>query len=324
MTTNPQITVLIDDSDLHNELRADVRGGMASHPKWMPPKWFYDKRGSALFEQITQLPDYYPTRCETEILLEHSKDIVTAAKAHTIVELGSGMSEKTRILLDAFHNHGDLRAYYPFDVSDVTVEDSLEILTQTYPHLKLGGVVGDFTRHLHHLPTGEGRLVVLLGSTIGNMLPTERAELLTNLRQELKPGEQFLLGADLVKDTQTLIAAYDDPQGVTAKFNKNLLHVLNRHFDGDFQPENFSHVVIWDDKAAVIEMRLRAQKGMRVDLSALDMELTFQAGEDLHTSVSTKFRPDALRAELDAAGFGVTHHWDDERNYYTLLLAEAI
>lgn len=324
MTVNPQLTVLIDDDDLHNQLLADVKAGLHATPKRMPPKWFYDKRGSALFEQITRLPQYYLTRSEASILSDFGPDIVSATHSNSIVELGSGMSEKTRILLDAFSKYGELESYYPFDVSDVTVEDSLEILSEAYPHLTVGGVVGDFSRHLHHLPSGKNRMVVLLGSTIGNMLPRERADLLSSLRREMNPGEKFLVGADVIKDVGTMVAAYDDPEGITAKFNRNLLLVLNRHFDGDFQPAKFSHEVVWDKTAQVIEMRLRALTPMRVDLSALDMEVNFQAGEELHTSVSTKFRLEDLRVELEEAGFHPLQHWTDLDKYFTVQLAEAI
>jgi L-histidine N-alpha-methyltransferase len=320
----PEIEFHLDASDLEQSLRADACTGLTAKPKWLPPKWFYDERGSALFEEITRLPEYYPTRAEREILLHRAGDIATITGAKTLIELGSGSSEKTRLLLDALRAHGTLGAFVPLDVSESALREAATAIAAHYDALQVHAIVGDFTRHLQYLPRGGTRLVAFLGGTIGNLLPVERAAFLASLRATLEPGEWLLLGADLVKDPAVLVPAYDDAAGVTAEFNRNVLRVLNRELDADFDVDAFSHVALWDAAEEWIEMRLRAEKPMRVRLSALDLTVDFASGEELRTEVSAKFRRDGLVAELDAAGFAMAEWWTDAEGRFGVCLAQAV
>jgi L-histidine N-alpha-methyltransferase len=324
MTTTPALERHLDESDLAAALRADARTGLTATPKWLPPTWFYDARGRALFEEITRLPEYYPTRAERAALVRHAPEIARLTGAKVLIELGSGSSEKTRLLLDALRAHGSLGGFVPLDVSEPALREAVASLTARYPGLDVSGVVGDFTQHLAHLPAGGGRLVAFLGGTIGNLLPAQRARFFSDLRAALSPGEWFLLGADLVKDPAVLVPAYDDSSGVTAEFNRNVLHVLNRELDADFQPERFEHVALWDPGNEWIEMRLRAGTAMRVRVAALDLEIRFAAGEELRTEVSAKFRRDGIEAELAAAGFASRRWWTDPEGRFSLTLAEAV
>jgi L-histidine N-alpha-methyltransferase len=321
--TSTELEIHLDDADLARQLRADVRTGLTAAAKWLPPKWFYDARGSELFEQITQLPEYYPTRAEREILAARAPEIATVTGARTLVELGSGSSEKTRLLLDALSGHGTLRAFVPLDVSAAALGDAVATLDRDYPGLAIRGVVGDFGQHLKLLPAGEARLVAFLGGTIGNLLPEERARFLAELRAVLEPGEWLLLGADLVKDPAVLVPAYDDAAGVTAEFNRNVLRVLNRELGADFDPAGFAHVALWDPGREWIEMRLRARRPMRVRLAALDLTVEFTTGEELRTEISAKFRRAGLGRELSAAGFAPRRWWTDRAGRFSLSLAEA-
>ena len=219
--TAPLVDVYLTADHADRSLREDARRGLTSNPKWLPPKWFYDARGSDLFEEITRLPEYYPTRAERSILNAHAGDIARRTGAHTLVELGSGSSEKTRILLDSLQSEGTLHAFVPLDVSESALRDAVAALHADYPGLDIHGVVGDFTEHLGRLPGQAPRLVAFLGGTIGNLFPDERTNFLGELRDTLGPGEWLLLGTDLVKDPDVLIAAYDDAAGVTAEFNRN-------------------------------------------------------------------------------------------------------
>jgi len=320
---NSPLEIYLDDADLAAQLRADVRTGLTAPVKWLPPRWFYDARGSDLFEQITALPEYYPTRAEREILAGRATEIATLTGAQTLVELGSGSSEKTRLLLDALRGGGTLRSFVPLDVSAAALGEAVAALGADYPDLAIRGLVGDFSRHLKVLPTGPARLVAFLGGTIGNLIPEERAGFLAELREVLEPGEWLLLGADLVKDPAVLVAAYDDAAGVTAEFNRNVLRVLNRELGADFAPEAFAHVAAWNPECEWIEMRLRARREMTVRLPALDLAVTFAEAEELRTEVSAKFRRAGLAAELDAAGFAVHRWWTDRAGRYSLSLTRA-
>ncbi|GGK43962.1 histidine N-alpha-methyltransferase [Pilimelia terevasa] len=315
---------LLHDDDLARSLRADVRAGLTATPKWLTPKWFYDARGSDLFEEITRLPEYYPTRAERAVLAAQAAQIARITQAKTLVELGSGASEKTRLLLAALHEEGSLAAFVPFDVSASALTDSAAAIAAEYPGLQLQGIVGDFTRHLDSIPAGGGRLVAFLGGTIGNLLPEERAALLDSLRAVLEPGEWLLLGTDLVKDPAVLVPAYDDAAGVTAAFNRNVLAVLNRELGADFDPAAFDHVAHWDPQREWIEMRLRATRAMRVSIPALDLVVEFAAGEDLGTEVSAKFRRERIAAELAAHGFALEHWWTDPDGLFGVSLARAV
>ncbi|WP_432995317.1 L-histidine N(alpha)-methyltransferase [Dactylosporangium sp. CA-233914] len=318
------LDVYLTADDLADGLRADARTGLTASPKWLPPKYFYDARGSELFEEITRLPEYYPTRAEREILSTRAGAIARITGAKTLIELGSGSSEKTRLLLDALREQGTLGSFVPLDVSAAALRAALGELRREYPDLHLHGIVADFVRHLEVLPETGTRLVAFLGGTIGNFTPAERAPFLSGLRGRLSPGEFLLLGADLVKDPAVLVPAYDDGAGVTAEFNRNVLHVLNRELDGDFNPDAFEHVALWDPTREWIEMRLRAQAPMRVHLKGLNLTVAFAAGEELRTEVSAKFRRDGLTAELAAAGFAVRDWWTDQPGRFALTLATAI
>jgi L-histidine N-alpha-methyltransferase len=321
------MTALLDihltDADADVALRADALAGLTARPKNLPPKWFYDARGSALFEQITQLPEYFPTRTE-RALLEHAADaIAITSGADTIVELGSGSSAKTRLLLDAFGRAESLRRYVPQDVSEPALREAMSALQADYPGLELHGVVGDFTAHLDRLPPEGHRMVAFLGGTIGNLLPPERAEFLRALRAALRPGEQFLLGTGLVVDPSLLVPAYDDAAGVTAEFNRNVLHVLNRELGADFDVDAFHHKAVWDADNEWIEMRLVAQRAMTVTLAGLDLTVEFAAGEEMCTEVSAKFRLPGIGAMLGEAGFSVAGSWTDPDERMALTLASA-
>jgi len=291
-------------------------------PKTLPPKWFYDEWGSELFEKITLLPEYYPTRAERSILAAHAADIAAATSASALVELGSGSSEKTRLLLDALRGAGSLRSYVPVDVSESALVAAAHRVLASYPGLNVTAVVSDFEEHLG-LPAAEGpRLVAFLGSTIGNLLPPQRAAFLARLRAGLRPGDALLLGTDLVKDPAVLLAAYDDAAGVTAAFNKNVLSVLNNELGADFDPDEFDHVALWDPELQWIEMRLRSARQQRVRLPAIGLTIEFAAGEELRTEVSAKFRQPGVTAELAATGFALRSWWTDTGGQFALSLSE--
>ena len=318
-----ELEIHLDESDLAAALRHDVAAGLAADPKWLPPKWFYDARGSELFEEITRLPEYYPTRAERAILAERAGEIARVTDAKTLVELGSGSSEKTRLVLDALLAHGTLGGFVPLDVSVAALREAVERLTGDYPGLAVHGIVGDLTRHLGTIPRGGGRVVAFLGGTIGNLLPAERAAFLGALRDVLDEGEWLLLGADLVKDPAVLVPAYDDAAGVTAEFNRNVLRVVNRELGADFEVDAFAHVALWNPDEEWIEMRLRAERPMSVTVGELNMTVNFDAGEELRTEVSAKFRPAGLAGELAAAGFEQRHWWTDPQSRFGVALARA-
>ncbi|GIE89258.1 L-histidine N(alpha)-methyltransferase [Actinoplanes regularis] len=314
----------LDEQDLARSLRDDVRVGLTATPKSLPPKWFYDARGSELFEEITRLPEYYPTRTERSILREHAGAIARITEAKTLVELGSGSSEKTRLLLDAMLSRGTLGSFVPLDVSESALSSAVDALGLAYPGLSVTGVVGDFIRHLRRLPDGDGRVVAFLGGTIGNLVPAERSAFLGDLRSVLHQGEWLLLGADLVKDPGTLIPAYDDAAGVTAEFNRNVLRVINRELRADFDPLAFEHVALWDAEREWIEMRLRSLRDQRVHVAELDLDVAFAEGEELRTETSAKFHRVGLAEELAASGFALRHWWSDPQDWFGVALAQAI
>ncbi|TYB61835.1 L-histidine N(alpha)-methyltransferase [Nonomuraea sp. PA05] len=313
----------LDRDYLRQALEHDVTAGLTSSPKWLPPKWFYDAAGSDLFSRITRLPEYYPTRRELTILRARAADLAAVSRADTLVELGSGTSEKTGLLLDALSAAGTLRGYTPVDVDAVTLEAAAHRLAGRYPGLTVQAVCADFERHLALLPRNGRRMVAFLGGTIGNLEPAARAVFLKELRATLRSGDTFLLGADLVKERGRLVAAYDDSAGVTAEFNRNVLRVINRELDADFEPESFEHVAVYDERHDWIEMRLRASRAMRVRVGGLGLSVSFEEGEEMRTEISAKFREDGLRGELAAAGFGVRRHYTDPEGDFALVLAEA-
>ncbi|MFF5027328.1 L-histidine N(alpha)-methyltransferase [Streptomyces collinus] len=301
-------------------LRADVLSGLTDHPKTLPPKWFYDAVGSELFERITELPEYYPTRAEREILADRSGEIAAASGARTLVELGSGSSEKTRFLIDALTS---LRSYVPVDVSESALTQAGRALIEERPGLDVHALIADFTAPLELPATPGPRLVAFLGGTIGNLLPAEREKFLAAVRALLAPGDGLLLGTDLVKDEGTLVRAYDDAAGVTAAFNRNVLAVVNRELGADFDPAAFDHVALWDAEREWIEMRLRSRTAQTVKVPALDLAVHFAAGEDLRTEVSAKFRREGVSVELAAAGLELTHWWTDAGGRFALSLSVA-
>ncbi|WP_030775387.1 L-histidine N(alpha)-methyltransferase [Streptomyces sp. NRRL S-920] len=302
-------------------LRADVRHGLTGASKTLPPKWFYDARGSALFEEITTLPEYYPTRAEREILVTRAAEIAEVTGVRTLIELGSGSSEKTRHLIDAMPS---LHTYVPVDVSESALTGAANTLLARRPSLDVHALIADFTRGLALPGTPGPRLVAFLGGTIGNLLPAERTAFLSSVRDLLSPGDALLLGTDLVKDESVLVSAYDDAAGMTASFNKNVLAVMNRELEADFDPDAFEHVAVWDREREWIEMRLRSTADQTVKIPALGLAVDFAAGEEMRTEISAKFRQDGVRAELAASGLDLTHWWTDERGRFALSLSSPV
>jgi L-histidine N-alpha-methyltransferase len=305
-------------------LADDVLDGLTRPLKELPPKHLYDARGSELFDAICELPEYYQTRTERLILQTSAEDIVARTGAVELVELGSGSATKTRVLLDAMADAGSLRRYVPVDVSATTVHAVAELFVDEYEGLSVHGVVGDFERHLAHLPEPIGpRLVAFLGGTIGNFPPGSRRRFLRGLGRILGPGGHLLLGTDLVKDPHVIEAAYDDSAGVTAQFNLNVLHVLNRELGANFDVSAFEHVAFFDRQREWIEMRLRATEPQRVRVEALDLDIEFTAREELRTEISAKFTPDGLRADLAAAGLELVELYTDPDELFAVSLARA-
>ncbi len=322
-----RLDVHLTEADADVALRADVARGLAARPKELPPKWFYDARGSELFEKITELPEYYPFRTERSLLTDSRADIARTSGAETVVELGSGSSTKTRLLLDAFLDAGTLRSYVPQDVSESALRGALDELAERYTEVALHGVVGDFTRDLDKLPgapTPGGQADDRLpGRDDRQPAARPRHEFLTHVRSVLAPGEQLLLGTGLVTDPAVMVPAYDDAAGVTAEFNRNVLHVLNRELDANFDVDAFSHVAYWDPDQEWIEMRLRAERDMDVRVAALDLDVTFAAGELMCTEVSAKFRHASIDEMVCAAGFEPTRRWTDPDERFALSLVTA-
>jgi len=318
----PVIDHFLTPDDLDKALRHDVTEGLTATPKTLPPKWFYDERGSELFEEITRLEEYYPTRRERAILTEHAPEIAAETGATMLLELGAGSGEKTRLLLDALS--GTLQTYVPVDVSADFLAGAAEQLAADHPGLTVHAVAADYERHLHLLPTGDRRLVAFLGGTIGNMTPAERISFLGGVRATMDPDDALLLGADLVKDEERLVRAYDDARGVTAEFNRNVLYVINRELDGDFVPLDYAHVALWDSDNEWIEMRLRSLKDQTVRLAQLGLEVHFAAGEEVRTEISAKFRRARLESELAASGLELDRLWTDPDGDFSLSLARPI
>jgi L-histidine Nalpha-methyltransferase len=303
--------------------RADAGARRARRPhaavQGAPPKHFYDTEGSRLFEAISQLPEYYPTHNERAILTENAAELVAATEATELVELGSGVPSKTLLLLDAMQEAGRLDRYVPFDVSETVLRASAENLVETYPGLRVHGVLGDFDRHLDALPPAEGpRIVVFLGGTIGNFLPGARRAFLRTIARGLRPQDRLLLGTDLVKDPAVVEAAYNDEAGVTAAFNRNLLHVVNRELHADFDPEAFEHVAFFDRQFEWIEMRLRALTPQRVRVADLDLTVHFAPREEMRTEISAKFTRERLDRELAASGLRAELVLTDPDDYFAL------
>jgi len=315
------LQVHLAPSSYRNALRADVRAGLTAAPKTLPPKYFYDGRGSELFDEITRLPEYYPTRAETAILSQHAGDIARMSQARTLVELGSGTSAKTRVLLRAFTDAGTLERFVPFDVDPVVLTEAADVISTEFPHLAVAPVIGDFEEHLALLPGADLQMIAFLGSTIGNLEPVAREQFLRDVSAVLRPGDTFLLGTDLVKDAGRLQRAYDDSAGVTAAFNRNVLTVVNRELGADFDVAAFEHVAVWDAEHEWIEMRLRSSLEQTVRLADLDLQVRFAAGEEIRTEISAKFRPEGVAEELARVGLRVVQFWTDPDGDFGLALA---
>ncbi len=313
------------DADAAAAMARDVREGLSASPKELSPKYFYDERGSLLFEQITELEEYYPTRAERAILAERSAEILAAAGAPgTLVELGSGSASKTRHLLSAMRDAECLRTYVPVDISEEITHSTARTLVEEYPGLDVRGLVCDFESDLERIHSdGSARLVAFLGGTIGNLYPGERREFLTRIGALFGPGDHLLLGTDLVKDTARLEAAYDDAAGVTAEFNKNVLAVLNRELAADFDLDAFEHVSRYDAREERMDIRLRSLVAQTVQLAELEMTIQFAAGEEMRTEISTKFTRERLEAVYAEAGLEMRGWFTDPAGDYALSLARV-
>jgi L-histidine N-alpha-methyltransferase len=322
--TSIQIDRRLPDQFFEASLRDDALAGLTSTPKSLPPKWFYDERGSELFDKITMLDEYYPTRAEREILAAAASEIAAAARSSTLVELGSGTADKTGLLLDALASCGTLTEYVPVDVSESALVTAASRMRARYDGLRVHAVLSDFTEHLGLPESGGPRLVAFLGGTIGNLLPAERAEFLASLRARLRDGDALLLGTDLVKDPAVLVAAYDDAAGVTAEFNKNILRVLNSELGANFDLDEFEHVALWDAEAEWIEMRLRSTAEQTADVPAIGLSVPFRAGEEMRTEISAKFRREGVAAELAATGMAMRSWWTDSQARFGLSLSVPV
>jgi L-histidine Nalpha-methyltransferase len=304
----------------------DIRLGLTAKPKELAPKYFYDERGSRLFERITELAEYYPTRAEREILAHRSAEIVAAAgEPGTLVELGSGSASKTRHLLSAMRDADCLVTYVPVDISEEITRQTAEALVEEYPGLAVRGLVCDFEHDLERIPNGgEGRLVAFLGGTIGNLYPDARRDFLARLAALLDEGDRILLGTDLVKERGRLELAYDDPGGVTAEFNKNVLEVLNRELGADFDLDAFEHVARYDEQEGRMDIRLRSLADQTVLVEGIDLEVEFEAGEEMRTEISSKFTREGLEEIYADAGLGLDGWFTDPAGDYALSLAQCV
>jgi L-histidine Nalpha-methyltransferase len=322
-----QATIRIDShlGGAHERsLADDVLDGLTRPFKELPAKHFYDARGAQLFDRICELPEYYPTRAERAILEATASELAALTDAAELVELGSGTAAKTRVLLDALHAAGTLERYVPVDVTESMVRDCAEELTGEYPGLRVHGVIGDFERHLDQVPAAVGpRIVAFLGGTIGNFPPGSRRRVLREVSRLLGPEDYLLMGTDLVKDPQVLEAAYDDAEGVTAEFNRNVLRVLNRELGADFDPDAFDHVALFDPEHEWIEMRLRAQREHTTLVRDLDLPVHFAAGEEMRTEISAKFTAERLEGDLSAAGLELVRWFTDPDELFALTLSRA-
>ncbi|MEE8601828.1 L-histidine N(alpha)-methyltransferase [Euzebya tangerina] len=322
--TDFSLTRIAVDEDYQTQMGRDVREGLTATPKTLPPKYFYDGSGSDIFVEITELEEYYQTRTETAILRRIASQVIADVRPDELVELGSGASEKTRVLLQAMRDRGDGRVLYvPFDVSEDAVVGAAEALQADYEWLDVHGIVGDFDHHLGQVPRTGRRLVSFMGSTLGNLEPVAQVPFLQKVAAMLAPhgDDAFLLGIDLVKDPEVLVRAYDDASGVTAAFNRNVLHNINATLGADFEPEQFEHVATWREDYNRIEMWLRASRAMAVHIKDLDLDVTFEAGEGIFTEISAKFTRECIADRLAAAGMTVDRFETDERGYFGVVLA---
>lgn len=329
LTTSPRLRV-----DVHvrpgsaSSLASDATRGLTSSPKRLPPKHFYDARGSQLFDAICETPEYYPTRTEHALLESISDELMRCHRPTHLVELGSGMARKTRVLLEAGWRAagqatGQPPCYVPFDVSESALRTSAQALLKSYPWLHVHGVVGDYDRHLGELPRGERRLIAFLGGTIGNFEQADAVAFLSRISRGMRPGDALLLGTDLVKPTATLDSAYNDSAGITAEFNLNVLRVMNRELDANFQVEQFRHVAFYAEERQRIEMHLESLCRQQVMLRKLDLEVSFAPGERMLTEVSRKFTEAAVAELLGAANLELVSWFVPDNQYFALSVARV-
>jgi len=322
-TPDVEVEVRLPPGGPLSGMAADVRIGLTKPFKELSPRYFYDERGSELFEEITELPEYYPTRSERAILKNDSAEIVEAAgNPATLIELGSGSALKTRVLLDAMQDAGGLRAYAPVDISEEITRDTAAKVGDEYG-IQVRGLVCDFERDLERVPLGGPRVVAFLGGTIGNFEPQQRASFLARVANLLGPEDHFLLGTDLIKDRETLEAAYNDSAGVTAEFNLNVLAVLNERLGADFDLSAFEHAAFWDEENLFVDIRLRSLRRQLVEISELGLTVGFERSEEIRTEISTKFRREGLEGIYAEAGLEMSGWWTDPEGLYGLSLARA-
>lgn len=322
-TTQPRIRidVLVDDADRRAELYDATFWSLRSMPRELPAVWLYDERGSNLFDEITRLPEYYPTDAEREILMARAAEIAELTNGRTLVELGAGTSEKTLLLLDALSAAGTLERFVPLDVSEEVLRTSAEAIADRYPAISVHGIVGDFERDLAALPPGEERVIAFLGSTVGNLYPERRAKLLRAIASTLGPGDSFLLGVDLVKDPAVIERAYNDSRGVTEQFVRNGLTHANRELQADFLQDRYAFEATWDAESEWMDIGFRALEAHTVRVAELEVEFPLAEGERLRVEVSSKFRREGIEAELADAGLRPTGWWTDEAARFALVLA---
>ncbi len=314
------VSHLTEPTDYRAQLIEDVRHGFTAYRKHLPSQYFYDARGSELFEDITRLPEYYLTRAETEILTEHADEIMERIQPRELIELGSGSSRKTQILIEAMHRIGSGSTYVPIDVSEAALRDAAKALCDDYSWLRIDALVGDYMVDLGRVPRHGRRLIAFLGSTVGNYVPTQRYALFRSVAGALEPGDAILLGVDLVKDEASMVAAYDDSAGVTAEFNLNILRIVNRELDADIPLDAFEHVTRFDEQFSCMAQSLRAKREVVANIRALDLAVTFLEGEEIHTEVSCKFTKDQVIHDFQAAGLKLDRWLTDSNNRFALAL----
>ena len=320
----PTLDVRLDPDSMREALERDAIAGLTSTPKTLSPVWFYDEIGSELFDEITRLDEYYPTRAERRLLEAHAPGIARASCATTLVELGAGTCTKTRILLDAMQREGNLERYVGIDVAESTLLAATHEISHEYPGIEVAAIIADF-HDLCDLMSGTGpKLIAFLGGTIGNFEPDQRRAFFANLRAELTESDSFLIGTDLVKDRERLVAAYDDSRGVTAAFNLNMLSVLNKELGADFDTTQFKHLVFFDEEQKWIEMRLQAVSRQHVVIDRLGIEVTFEQGEEIRTEISAKFTAEGIRAELVEGGFSVDRQFDQPGGEFLVTLSHSM
>ena len=319
-TSKQQLQFLAND-----DVALEVLEGLTATPKWLPSKLFYDEVGSDLFEQITELPEYYLTRTERSILETYAGEILEqAGTALTLVELGAGTATKTCILIEELLARQSRALFYPIDVSPSALQEAVAQLGQQFPELRVNPIVADYTGGVPALSRISGRkLVLYIGSSIGNFEPEKAIRILRRIRRTLRAGDALLLGADFAKSPKIILPAYDDSQGVTARFNKNILARLNRELDADFEVDQFRHIPMWNKRLSRIEAYLESTTAQKVFIPALDLDLSFAPGERIHTENSYKYTHEMIESILHEGGFTLEHTWCDRKKWFGVHLARV-